>query len=165
MKRNVERFLTDVPSRNSVTFIITMNALNITSIRDLLQWITELRAKYSTTYQRVWFDTPILREPAWQCIDILPESYAWFLQNVVHWMQSQVETIDTRFNGFKDYEVVKLQRVVDWMREHRREDTKTMADFYRFFNEHDTRRKTNFLKTFPEMNDWYNTCKYWADNV
>jgi hypothetical protein len=165
MKRNVERFLTDVPSRNSVTFIITMNVLNITSIRELLQWITELRAKYSTTYQRVWFDTPILREPAWQCIDILPESYAWFLQNVVHWMQPQTETLDTRFNGFKDYEVVKLQRVVDWMHKNRREDTKTMADFYRFFNEHDARRKTDFFKTFPEMSDWYNTCKYWADNA
>jgi len=164
MKRNVERFLTEVPSRNSVTFIITMNVLNVTSIRELLQWITELRSKYSTTYQRIWFDTPILREPAWQCIDILPESYAWFLQNVVHWMQPQTETVDTRFNGFKDYEVVKLQRVVDWMHEHRREDKKTMADFYRFFNEHDSRRKTNFLKIFPEMSDWYNTCKYWADS-
>jgi MoaA/NifB/PqqE/SkfB family radical SAM enzyme len=165
MKRNVERFLTEVPSRNSVTFIITMNVLNITSIRDLLQWITELRAIYSKTYQRVWFDTPILREPAWQCIDMLPESYAWFLQNVVHWMQPQIETVDTRFQGFKDYEVTKLQRVVDWMVEHHRNDNKTMADFYRFFAEHDRRRKINFLQTFPEMSDWYNVCKYWADSV
>ena len=165
MQSNVEKFLTDIPGRNSITFIITMNVLNITSLRELMEWILELRAKYNTTYQRVWFDTPILREPAWQCIDILPESYAWFLQNVVDWMQPQIETIDTRFNGFKDYEVTKLQRVVDWMHEHHREDTNTMADFYRFFDEHDRRRKTNFLETFPEMNDWYNNCKYWADNA
>jgi hypothetical protein len=129
-----------------------------------MEWILELRAKYNTTYQRIWFDTPILREPQWQCIDILPESYAWFLQNIVHWMQPQIETVDTRFNGFKDYEVTKLQRVVDWMHEHHREDTKTQADFYRFFAEHDRRRKTNFLQTFPEMVDWYNNCKYWADS-
>ena len=165
MQSNVERFLEEIPGRNSVTFIITMNVLNITSLRELMQWILELRAKYNTTYQRIWFDTPILREPAWQCIDILPESYAWFLQNIVHWMQPQLETVDTRFNGFKDYEVTKLQRVVDWMHEHRREDTNTMADFYRFFDEHDRRRKTNFLETFPEMSDWYNNCKYWADNA
>ena len=165
MQRNVERFLEEVPSRNSVTFIITMNALNVTSLQELMEWILELRAKYSKTYQRIWFDTPILREPAWQCIDILPQSYAWFLQNIVHWMKPQAETVTTRFNGFKDYEIAKLQRVIDWMHEHHREDTVAMADFYRFFNEHDARRKTNFLETFPEMIEWYNECKYWADNA
>ena len=165
MQRNVERFLEEVPSRNSVTFIITMNALNITSLQELMEWILQLRAKYSKTYQRIWFDTPILREPAWQCIDILPQSYAWFLQNIVGWMQPQIETVATRFNGFKDYEIAKLQRVVDWMHEHHREDKIAAADFYRFFSEHDARRKTNFLETFPEMSDWYNNCKYWADNL
>lgn len=165
MQSNVEKFLTDIPGRNSVTFIITMNVLNLTSIKELLEWIIELRAKHNTTYQRIWFDTPILREPAWQCIDILPESYAWFLQNIVDWMKPQMETVNRRFQGFKDYEVTKLQRVVDWMREHHREDNKTMADFYRFFAEHDRRRKTNFLQTFPEMVEWWDNCKYWADNA
>jgi organic radical activating enzyme len=164
MQSNVEKFLTDIPGRNSITFIITMNVLNITSLQELMEWILKLRAKYNITYQRIWFDTPILREPAWQCIDILPESYAWFLQNIVNWMHPQLETVDTRFRGFKDYEVTKLQRVVDWMHEHHREHTTAMADFYRFFDEHDRRRKTNFLETFPEMSDWYNNCKYWADN-
>ena len=165
MQSNVERFLEEIPGRNSITFIITMNVLNITSLKELMQWILQLRAKYSKTYQRIWFDTPILREPAWQCIDILPESYAWFLQNIVHWMQPQIETVDTRFNGFKDYEIAKLQRVVDWKRDNQKNDTSVQADFYRFFNEHDTRRGTNFLETFPEMSDWYNNCKYWADNA
>jgi hypothetical protein len=165
MQENVERFLTDIPSRNSVTFIITMNVLNITSLQELMEWILQLRAKYSKTYQRIWFDTPILREPQWQCIDILPESYAWQTENIVSWMRSSPETITNRFNGFKDYEIAKLQRVVDWMREHHRKDNTAMADFYRFFNEHDARRKTNFCKTFPEMIEWYNECKWWADNA
>ena len=36
------------------------------------------------------------------------------------------------------------------------------ADFYRFFTEHDLRRTTDFLKTFPEMKDFWNECKYYA---
>ena len=40
----------------------------------------------------------------------------------------------------------------------------TKADFYKFFNEHDKRRGTNFLKTFPEMSEWWDECKYWAEN-
>jgi hypothetical protein len=38
------------------------------------------------------------------------------------------------------------------------------SDFYKFFNEHDRRWGTNFLKTFPEMSEWWDECKYWADN-
>jgi hypothetical protein len=165
LKNNVERFLSEVNSRSSITFIITMNILNLTNLKDLLAWIIELRKKYNKNHQRIWFDTPILREPHWQCIDILPQSYAWQTENIVKWMVTQPETVATRYNGFKDYEISKLQRVVDWMREHHRVDTTAMADFYRFFNEYDSRHKTNFLKTFPEMNDWWNTCRYWDENA
>jgi hypothetical protein len=36
------------------------------------------------------------------------------------------------------------------------------ADFYRFFSEHDQRRGTDFLKTFPEMRAWWQECEYHA---
>jgi hypothetical protein len=38
------------------------------------------------------------------------------------------------------------------------------ADFYRFFSEHDRRRGTDFLKTFPEMTAWWKECEYHANN-
>jgi hypothetical protein len=38
------------------------------------------------------------------------------------------------------------------------------ADFYRFFAEHDRRRGTDFLKTFPEMSAWWAECKYHAQH-
>ena len=161
---NVNRFLEEVPHRTSMTFIITMSNLNITGLKELLQWILNLRKDYSKDRQHIWFDTPILREPAWQCLNIMPDAYVWNLQQIVDWMQENPETEENRFQGFKDYEIQRLQRVVDWMRkEHDRDNTKK-ADFYRFFNEHDARRKTNFLETFPEMHDWWAECKYWANN-
>jgi hypothetical protein len=39
---------------------------------------------------------------------------------------------------------------------------KNKADFYRFFSEHDRRRGTDFLKTFPEMTTWWAECEYHA---
>jgi hypothetical protein len=36
------------------------------------------------------------------------------------------------------------------------------ADFYRFFSEHDRRRNTWFLNTFPEMREFWEECKYHA---
>ena len=64
MMDNVEEFLDRIPVRNSITFICTYNNLSITSMDKLLQKILELRTKYSKTYQRVWFDVPLLRQPA-----------------------------------------------------------------------------------------------------
>ena len=36
---------------------------------------------------------------------------------------------------------------------------KARANFYKFFKQHDERRDTDFLKTFPEMEDWWEICK------
>jgi hypothetical protein len=168
VQENVHRYLDKIPNRNSLTFIITMSNLNVIGLQSLLQSILSLRLLYSKTYQRVWFDTPILRQPTWQSLQILPPVYTKRLQDVVDWMQLNIETPDRPFQGFKDYEVQRLQRVVDWMKEGWRLQPEYVklqrADFYRFFNEHDKRRQTNFLETFPEMREFWDECKYHAQN-
>jgi organic radical activating enzyme len=159
----VDQYLAQVPSYNSLTFIITMNNLSVSSLQQLLEGILELRKKHSTTYQRVWFDTPVLREPAWQSLQILPESYAQKLQAVKDWMNEHVTTEADPYHGFKDYEVARLDRDIAWMRSAQAQDhSQTRADFYRFFSEHDRRRDTDFLKTFPEMRSWWTECEYWS---
>ena len=164
--RRTEEFLSKVPERNSLTFIVTMSNLNILGLRKLLEHILDLRDMHSHTYQRVWFDTPILRQPTWQSLQIMPAVYARRLQDVVDWMSTNMETEKRPFRGFKDYEVQRLQRVVDWMKEGSKLDPDYVimqrADFYRFFNEHDKRRKTDFVNTFPEMREFWSECKYYA---
>lgn len=162
----VNQFLTEIPYRNSITFIVTMNNLSVTGLKDLFQGILDLRANYSKTYQRVWFDTPVLRQPAWQSLQILPESYAHRLEALKDWMLANAETESTRFNGFKDYEIARLDRDIAWMRNGRSLDSAAIkqhrADFYRFFAEHDRRRGSNFSETFPEMQAWWKECEYHA---
>jgi hypothetical protein len=162
----VERFLTDIPYRNSLTFIITMNNLSVLGIQRQLDYILSLRRTHSTTYQRVWFDTPLLRTPTWQSLQILPEVYVGVLERVADWMELNLETTDRPFQGFKDYEVQRMRRDIDWMKEGRNLDPDYVklqrADFYRFFTAHDNRRKTDFLATFPEMKEFWNECRYHA---
>lgn len=161
--RNVNRFLTEAPSRNSLTFIITMNNLSVTGFREYMEWILHLRKTHSSTYQRVWFDTPVLREPAWQSLQILPESYAVQLEKSRDFMLANMVTESNPLHGFKDYEVQRLERDIAWMREGQNKDNAlAKADFYRFFSEHDKRRGTDFLKTFPEMRSWWAECEYHA---
>lgn len=169
MHENVHRFLDKIPNRNSLTFIITMNNLSVLGIQKQLEWILSLRMLYSKTYQRVWFDTPLLRQPTWQSLQILPPIYADRLENVADWMELNLETPDKPFRGFKDYEVQRMRRVIDWMRDGSKLEqtyiTQQRADFYRFFNEYDKRRQKDFIKTFPQMKEFWDECRYHSQNT
>lgn len=160
----VHEFLSEIPERSSITFIITMNNLSVTSFKELVTAIHGLRQMYSNDYQRVWFDTPVLRYPAWQSMQILPDSYALEMERMWMWMVHNEETPETRYKGFKDYEIHRLDRDLAWMKTQQDPEhvKQCKADFYRFFSEHDKRRGTNFLATFPEMTTWWNECKYLA---
>ena len=152
-------FLSEIPYRNSLTFIITMNNLSVLGLQRQLEHILEMRQAYSTTYQRVWFDTPLLRQPAWQSLQILPAAYVGILERVADWMELNLETAEDPFHGFKDYEVQRMRRDIAWMKEGTDNVEQKRADFSRFFSEHDRRRGTDFLKTFPEMRSFWQECE------
>lgn len=158
MMDNVEEFLERIPVRNSITFICTYNNLSITSMDKLLEKILELRKKYSTTYQRVWFDVPLLRQPAWQQITMLPESYKSIHEANIEYMQANSGE-DNGLHIFKDFEIQKMQRNLAYWKENADASTQQKKNFYAFFNEHDRRRQTNFLNTFPEMEEFWTECK------
>ncbi len=158
----VHQFLTEVPNYSSITFIITMNNLSVSSLDKLLEGILALRKEYSKDFQRVWFDTPVLRTPSWQSMQILPEAYTMRLEQCKDYMQDNLETEETRFKGFKDYEVQRIQRDIAWMKEPLDVfySNKQKADFYRFFTESDKRHNTSFLETFPEMREFWEECRF-----
>jgi organic radical activating enzyme len=154
------QWLDEIPGRNSLTFIITMNNLSVLGLQKLLEFILELRKENVAGYQRIWFDTPVLRQPAWQSLQILPESYAAILERTADWMELNMSTAEQPLQGFRDFEVQRLRRDLAWMRKGQQTDwTKDKADFFRFFSEHDRRRGTNFLKTFPQMRAWWEECQ------
>jgi len=157
----VHQYLEEVPEYSSLTFIITMNNLSISNLDKLLEGILDLRKQYSKTFQRVWFDTPVLRTPTWQSMQLLPEPYVMKLNSIKKWMQENLETEDNLYKGFKDYEVKRLERDIAWMQEPLSTEYKNSqkADFYKFFGESDIRHDTDFLTIFPEMKEWWNECK------
>mgnify|MGYP003305399327 FL=1 len=158
MMDNVEEFLERIPYRNSITFICTYNNLSITSMDKLLEKILELRQKYSKEYQRVWFDVPLLRQPAWQQITLLPESYMSIHEDNIEYMR-QNSGEHKGLHIFKDFEIQKMLRNLAYWKKNADASAETKKNFYAFFNEHDRRRNTNFQNTFPEMIDFWQECK------
>jgi hypothetical protein len=152
-----------------------MNNLSILGLQRLLEHILVLRKLHSTTYQRVWFDTPVLRTPQWQSLQILPPAYTGILEDVIKWMkQYQIKEGENRFDGFKDYEIQRMERDLAWMKNGKKLTEKYIneqrADFYRFFNEYDKRRgayETDigyFTDIFPQMKEFWQECKWHAEN-
>jgi organic radical activating enzyme len=161
---NVNQYLEKVPNRNSLTFIVTLNNLSVSGLDQLFDYILELRSRHSRTYQRVWFDTPVLRNPRWQSLQILPESYQRRMEQHIDFMRQNLMP-EGSFVGFKDYEIQRMERALAWMREPQDADIvkQDRADFYRFFNEYDQRSYQKFSKVFPEMNNFWLECESHAN--
>ena len=158
MMANVDEFLERIPHRNSVTFIITYNNLSVTGLGALLEEIRQLRQKHSKTYQRVWFDIPLLRQPAWQQITLLPESYQAIHEANIEYMRKNSGE-EKGLHIFKDFEIQKMLRNLAYWRKNANASTQNKKNFYAFFNEHDRRRLTNFETVFPEMGEFWQECK------
>lgn len=159
LRANVNTFLKDIPNRNSLTFIITMNNLSLSTLESYMGMILKLRSNYSDTYQRVWFDTPLLRQPVWQSIQILPKEYEIYIEQTLDYMRANLETEDLPFKGFKDYEIQRLERDLAWWRANIISDAATKKDFYLFFTEYDKRHGTDFNAVFPEMREFWASCQ------
>lgn len=148
--------------------------MSITSLRDLIEkTVMKLRLDHNIDKdrnykQRIFFDTPILHSPAWQSIQILPERYQDILRNDIEYFKKNMilehnHMTDFEYSQLRDFEIAKLERVLSWMEQGnnlpKEKIKRDRADFYKFFSEHDRRRNTSFLNTFPEMEDFWILCK------
>jgi hypothetical protein len=107
------------------------------------------------------FDTPYLKEPLHYDMNILPkDEFMPYMKECLDFIEENVDDADPTM--FQTIEFEKFRRVHDYMATSDYGEEKInegRKDFYNWFNEHDRRRKTNFLETFPEYEDFYNRCR------
>jgi organic radical activating enzyme len=148
-----------------ITFMITFNILSVPNFQSLLKKILQWRKQHSnifkSTEQRIRFDTPYLKEPLQYDMNILPkEEFMPYMHKNLEFIKSNI--FDKSPEYFTSLEYEKFRRVVDYMEttvyseERLKEGRK---DFYNWFTEYDRRRGTDFVSTFPELVDFYNSCK------
>jgi len=162
-ERNLDYYLsnTGLP----VTFMITFNIFGVTSFTSLLEKILEWRTKYNsdqneTQWQRIRFDTPHLKEPAIFDMNILPkDEFMPYMRSHLEFIKQNVDNSDR--TKFTDLEYEKFKRVVDYMETTAYEEDKLIIsrkNFYAWFSEHDKRRNTSLVDTFPEMQNFWDLC-------
>ncbi len=167
---NMNKILTKCPTV-TIGIMSTYNALSIPSYDKLVKGVYDLKKEYAST-QRAWttpvsLDASYLRHPLHQTVQILPYDFASSVKNHSELAESMQEVFHVGLNqngvsyGYTDVEIQKMKRIYDWMisPQDNKQQMCNRLDFYLFFSEHDKRRGTNFVKTFPEYEDFFNFCK------
>jgi organic radical activating enzyme len=156
--QNITDFLVN-GDKHSLTFIITFNALSYSGFVEYIKNIHKLRKQYSNGRQLIWFDIPQLQDPDFLNSKLLPEMVTE-LEKAKDYMLENTEGLFNHHKGFKDFEVSKVQRLIDWIKQESNFDkNKAMKNFYMFFTEQDKRRNTSFVNTFPELENFWKECK------
>lgn len=160
--KNMNRILDEVPNC-PITVMSTYNALSVFSYQLFLDDMLALKEKYSRSQNSyVLVDVPYLRWPAHQSVFILPKDVLEKIRHQVEFMESNLEDASTNpYKGFFPYEAAKFRRIYEMLtkQENISQITTEQKDFVLFVDEHDRRRGTNFLETFPEMADLYHKWK------
>ena len=158
--KNIREYLTK-GKNHSLTFIITANLLSLPGWTEYIKNILALRKEFNTDRQLIWLDTPMLHDPKWMSMQLANEHMLTPLLESIQFMEANPETTVNRYQGFKDFEVDKVRRLYEWANQplNTVEEIQAKINFYLFFNEHDRRRNTNLLETFPSLQDFYNQCR------
>jgi len=160
---NIDRYLTQVGY--PISFMITFNILSVTTFQKLLQQILKWRKKYnkfnkSSQYQMVRFDTPYLKEPLQYDMNILPkQEFMPYMHEALEFIEKHTDDNDPY--SFSIVEFERFRRVVKYMESSNYSQSKIIEgrhDFFNWFTELDHRRNTNFIKTFPEMKQFFKEC-------
>ena len=161
-ERNFDTYMqnTSLP----ITFMITFNILTVPNFQSLLEKMLVWRKQYNISNskdQRIKFDTPYLKEPLQYDMNILPkDEFMPYMYKHLEFIKSHIE--DSSVECFTNLEYEKFRRVVDYMETTVYSDDKIKEgrkDFYNWFTEYDRRRSTDFKETFPELMNFYNSCK------
>lgn len=157
---NIDRILTELP-KVTVNIMATFNALSVFSYGDLIDKVFELKRKHQNN-ERYWvsalqLDTSYLRWPDHLSVKILDKEHKeLILDSAKKALYYGIKEFKHENYGFSDIEIQKIKRIYDYaMSEDIVDYEKIIDDFIIFVDEHDKRRGTSFVKTFPQLKDFY----------
>ena len=168
--KNINKILEKCPTV-TIGIMCTYNAFSVFSFDELINNVYELKKKYSSL-KRAWttavtLDASYLRFPQHQTVQVLPSRFSRIVKSYYELMKSLEEVYHVNLNengvtyGFAEVEITKIKRIYDWMlsNQNQNELKTNRYDFFKFVTEHDIRRNTNFVETFPELKTFYEDCK------
>lgn len=158
--QNIDKILTALP-KVTINIMATYNALSVFSYDDLIDRTFEMKKKHANG-QRYWvsalqLDTSYLRWPTHLSVKILEQEHKdLILKSAEKVLYYGIKEFTHENYGFSNIEIQKIKRIYDYaISEGEFDLERNRKDFVVFVDELDKRRGTNFLETFPELNEFY----------
>jgi organic radical activating enzyme len=162
---NIHRVFQEIPDIE-FTIMSTYNIMSLPTYTNFLKDILHIKRKYRHSEMKhspMMIDIPYLRFPEHQAIFIMdPEDLHWIKEHM-DFMFANLESSDRPYDGFFEFEADKMRRIYEMIQSVLQTENPKLEqqriNFVKFVDEHDLRRGTNFLETFPQMENFYHTCK------
>jgi organic radical activating enzyme len=162
---NLEKYILKV-DRPLIGIMSTYNVLSVDSyilfLQDILKIKKIIADKSYTRLGECKLDIPYLNHPLHLSVKILPEDFKSLIEDQLLFCKINSNENIGIF-GFTEFEIHKLSRVYNLFSETVNDTSfdykKYRIDFIKFIEEYDRRRQTNFLKTFPTLEPFYQSCR------
>ena len=159
---NIHKAYKEIPGIQ-VTIMSTYNFLSMTSYIPFLQDIVDIKNQYHRWDDKrtpMLLDIPYLRFPNHQAIFIMEPEHLNLIYDQVTFMYKNLEYKEwygSANRGFFEHEADKLKRIYNIAKDNPITEFTNInrKNFIAFVDEHDRRRGTNFLETFPKYENVY----------
>jgi hypothetical protein len=162
---NVEYILQRLP-KVTINIMAAFNVFSPFGYTKLVDEVFQLKKKYHNN-ERYWvsaiqLDTSYIRSPSFLSVKILEDDHKkLILESAKKSFYYAMPEFTNEYYGFSNTEVQKIKRLYDYAigNDYLYDVEQNRVDFVNFVDEHDKRRGTNFLQTFPELENLYNNVK------
>jgi len=150
---NVE-YLLDSRRLRGLHVMCTINALCLTTLDKFLKQIMKWKAEYGK--DSINFTLNILRFPSFQSPLVLPKDIRLGYANRLKLFQVGYKESMHEFENNQLTRLIEYLDVVEIPHSEAFEMPQLLNDFKQFYTQYDERRGKDFVKTFPDLKDWYN---------
>ena len=157
---NCRTYLNEIPN-GRLRFMSTYNILSISSFKEFLIDVLKLKQEFK---MRVMIDIPVLMNPQYLQANLITKDFLNYISDSIFFMCQNINISEwppLSGRSFWDFETTKLIRIYNLTKDRieNKEILKARKDFAIFIDEHDKRCGTDFLKVFPEYEEFYYFCK------
>lgn len=155
---NLDKLLSRTDLKFDFGFIMSINALNVASMKNFIEFTDGLYDKYK---RPVALKQNIISFPSFQSPMILTRDFADYLDQAVEYMKTNVDRmpiVDDYYGRYDQY-IIYLENLANSLRTNTGDYTLDRKTFSTWFNTYDERRKLEFLEVFPEYVEFHKLCK------
>jgi len=155
---NLDKLLSRKDLNFTFGFILSLNVLNISSLKEFVQFAENLYLKYD---KPIALKHNIISFPDWQSPFILTPDFADYVEDCIEYMKTRTDVmpIVQDYFGRWDQYIIFLETLSASIKNGVGDKSAERKKFASWFDTYDHRRNLKLLETFPEYVGFYEMCR------